>query len=186
MGSRPGEPVWRRESSGRRVGTQAANLSQLAWASWPAGGSARETDLARVGAPSAPAPPLPPPSWEPLQCGSPIPAPRTLSIPPSQASGTLIDPVLPPGFSALTSLAAPAPLLAPTPRLSPICPGVRPPHLPALVPLPPHCLPRFAPAWLQAQPHSSPQPLPLCLPIPAPQPAACGPQVSSEPSAGQD
>ena len=67
------------------------------------------------------------------------------------------------------------------------------PHLPRRAPPSParpgptaSCLPRFAPIWLQAQPHSSPWPLSLCLPIPTPQPVACGPQVSSEPSAGQD
>lgn len=147
---------------GQQVARARALPGEQTWPGW--------------GAPSASAPSPPPPSWEPLQYGSPIPAPRTLSIPPSQASGTLIDPVLPPGFSALTSLAAPAPLLAPTPRLSPICPGVRPAHLPALVPLPPHCLPRFAPR-LAAGPASL-LTSPLCLPISTPQPAAFGPKAA--------
>lgn len=176
-----------REPSGRRVGTQAANLSQLAWASWPAGGqgqgSARGTDLARVRGALCPSPFPTPTKLGAPSMQLPHSSPRNTIHSPSQASGTLIDPVLPPGFSALTSLAALAPLLAPTPRLSPICPGVRPAHLPALVPLPPHCLPRFAPAWLQAQPHSSPLTLPA-----HPRPPARSWRAPSQlqPSAGQD
>lgn len=131
----------------------------------------------------------PSPFSTPTKPGAPsvrLPHSRTQNTVHSTLPG-LGDPDRPRSPSRLLCLrlpCSPAPLLIPTSRLSPICPDVRPPHL---TPGPnASCLPRFAPVWPQAQPHSSPWPLSLCQPIPAPQPVACGPQVSLEPSAGQD
>lgn len=136
MGSLPGEPVWRREPSGRRVGTQAANLSQLAWASWPAGGqsqgSARGTNLARVGG---------------ALCLSPFSTPTKLGAPsmrlPHSSPQNTVHSTLP-GLGDPDRSRSPSRLLCPhLSRSSSSSPGPYTPtlpHLPRRAPHSPACL----------------------------------------------